>query len=82
VAIAGVLLVFSYLVVPSVCAMLFAEKTSSRLLLGWILGTVVSVVGVAASYLIDLPTGATIVVTFGVCLLICIVIKRLCFTKN
>ncbi len=82
VAIAGVLLVFSYLVVPSVCAMLFAQKTSSRLILGWILGTVVSVVGVAMSYLIDLPTGATIVVTFGVCLLICILIKRLFLAKN
>lgn len=82
VAIAGVLLVFSYLVVPSVCAMLFAEKTSSRLTLGWILGTLVSGVGVATSYLIDLPTGATIVVTFGLCLLICILIKRLFFSKR
>lgn len=78
--IAGVLLVFSYLVIPSVCAMFFAEKTSSRLAIGWILGTLVSVVGVAASYLIDLPTGATIVVTFGVCLIICVHLKLLFFS--
>jgi len=82
VAIAGVLLVFSYLVVPSVCAMLFAEKTSARLTLGWILGTLVSVVGVAMSFLIDLPTGATIVVTFGVCLLVCLLIKQLLFSAK
>ncbi|OGC91470.1 MAG: ABC transporter [candidate division Zixibacteria bacterium RBG_16_48_11] len=79
VSIAGVLLVFSYLVIPAVCAMLFAEKTSSRLVLGWVLGTLVSVAGVGFSYLIDLPTGATIVVTFGMCLVICVGVKRIFF---
>ena len=82
VAIAGVLLVFSYLVIPAVCAMLFAENTSSRLVLGWALGTVVSVAGVGFSYLIDLPTGATIVVTFGMCLVFCVGIKRAFFRSN
>ncbi len=65
VAIAGVLLVFCYLIVPSVGAMLFADRVGRRLAIGWIMGTLVSALGVYFSVLLDLPTGATIVCTFG-----------------
>src|SRR5438093_6351049 len=65
VAIAGVLLVFCYLIVPSVGAMLFADKVGPRLAIGWIMGTLVSALGVYFSVLPDLPTGAAIVCTFG-----------------
>src|SRR5882762_11307648 len=65
VAIAGVLLVFCYLIVPSVGAMLFADKIGRRLAIGWTMGTLVSGLGVYFSVLLDLPTGATIVCTFG-----------------
>src|ERR671931_556947 len=65
VAIAGVLLVFCYLIVPSVGAMLFADKIGKRLAIGWIMGTLVSALGVYLSVVVDLPTGATIVCTFG-----------------
>ena len=68
VAIAGVLLVFCYLIVPSVGAMLYAETVGRRLAIGWTMGTIVSAVGVYLSLVLDLPTGATIVVTFGVVL--------------
>ena len=65
VAIAGVLLVFCYLIVPSVGAMLFADKVGRRLAIGWTMGTLVSALGVYLSWTWDLPTGATIVCTFG-----------------
>ena len=65
VAIAGVLLVFCYLIVPSVAAMLYADSVGRRLAIGWTMGTVVSGVGVYLSLILDLPTGATIVCTFG-----------------
>ncbi|PYU01664.1 MAG: metal ABC transporter permease [Acidobacteria bacterium] len=65
VAIAGVLLVFCYLIVPSVGAMLFADRIGSRLAIGWTMGTLVSALGCYLSVLLDTPTGATIVVTFG-----------------
>jgi zinc/manganese transport system permease protein len=65
VAIAGVLLVFCYLIVPAVGAMLYADSIGRRLALGWVMGTVVSAVGVYVSLVMDLPTGATIVCTFG-----------------
>jgi zinc/manganese transport system permease protein len=65
VSIAGVLLVFSYLVIPAVVAMLFAERIGPRLVIGWIVGTVVSAIGCSLSYFRDLPSGPTIVACFG-----------------
>ncbi len=70
VAIAGVLLVFCYLVVPSVGAMLFADKIGRRLAIGWTMGTLVSALGVYFSVQLDTPTGATIVCTFGAVLIL------------
>src|SRR5690242_7885871 len=70
VAIAGVLLVFCYLIVPSVAAMLYSEKIGTRLAIGWTMGTLVSALGVYLSLQIDLPTGATIVCTFAIVLIV------------
>jgi ABC 3 transport family/HEAT repeats len=65
VSIAGVLLVFSYLVIPSVVAVLFADGVAARLAIGWCVGTLISAAGVTISYLEDLPSGPVIVVCFG-----------------
>src|SRR6266700_173138 len=79
VAIAGVLLVFCYLIVPSVGAMLFADRVGRRLAIGWTMGTLVSALGVYFSVLLDLPTGATIVCTFGVVLVSMFLVHLLFF---
>ena len=81
VAIAGVLLVFCFLIVPSVTAMLFARDLGPRLAIGWSMGALVSAGGVALSFMIDLPTGATIVATFGVTLLL-IAVGRWAFRRG
>ncbi|MCE5306829.1 MAG: metal ABC transporter permease [Acidobacteriales bacterium] len=75
VAIAGVLLVFCYLIVPSVGAMLFAQKIGLRLAIGWTMGTLVSALGVYLSLKLDLPTGATIVCTFGIVLILMALVR-------
>ncbi len=77
VELAGVLLVFAFLVIPSVCAAWLAHTVRSRLLLGWGLGVLTSTVGIAVSYRYDLPTGATVVCAFGVCLLVCLLLRGL-----
>ena len=82
VAIAGVLLVFCYLVVPSVGAMLFAEGIGRRLAIGWTMGTLVSAVGVYLSVVMDTPTGATIVCTFGGVLIPMFLVHVLFFHKR
>ena len=76
VELAGVLLVFSFLIVPSVAAMMFAESIRARLVLGWAVGLTTSLIGISLSYFFDLPTGATVVCAFGAILLILGVIKR------
>jgi zinc/manganese transport system permease protein len=68
VRVAGVLLVFSYLIVPATVGALVARSVAGRLATGWALGLAVSAAGLAASYAWDLPTGATVVVAFGACL--------------
>jgi len=79
VAIAGVLLVFCYLVVPSVGAMLFADRIGTRLAIGWTMGTLVSALGCWFSVQFDTPTGATIVCTFGAVLVAMAAVKGLFF---
>ena len=66
VRLAGVLLVFAFLVVPATAAAALARSARGRLLVGWALGALASVAGLAASWTWDLPTGATVVVAFGV----------------
>jgi zinc/manganese transport system permease protein len=70
VLIAGVLLVFCYLIVPSVAAMLYADRIGPRLAIGWTMGTVVSALGIYLSVKLDLPTGAAMVCTFGLVLIL------------
>jgi zinc/manganese transport system permease protein len=77
VSIAGVLLVFCYLIVPSVAAMLYSDTIGKRLAIGWTMGTVVSALGVYLSLRADLPTGATIVCTFGLVLILMAVVRPL-----
>jgi zinc/manganese transport system permease protein len=77
VAIAGVLLVFCYLIVPSVAAMLYADRIGPRLAIGWSMGSIVSALGVYFSLWLDLPTGATIVCTFGLVLILMAVARPL-----
>ena len=68
VRVAGVLLVFSYLIVPSLAGVALGGSVASRLLIGWSFGTLVSVLGMIASAALDLPTGATVVCAFGLML--------------
>ena len=77
VAIAGVLLVFCYLIVPSVGGMLNADRVGRRLAIGWSMGTVVSALGVYLSLALDLPTGATIICTFGLTLAVMAALRPL-----
>jgi zinc/manganese transport system permease protein len=70
VQVGGVLLVFSYLIVPAVCANYLALSLKAQLVIGWVMATVASLAGLYGSFKLDVPTGATIVCTLGVALLI------------
>ena len=70
VAMAGVLLVFSFLVIPAVIAILFARRISVRLLIGWSVGIAACLIGLVASYRFDLPSGPAVVASLGIALLL------------
>jgi zinc/manganese transport system permease protein len=76
VRVAGVLLVFSYLIVPTLAANLLGGSVARRLAVAWGFGTFVSVVAMVASAILDLPTGATVVCAFGLILLVLAVVTR------
>jgi len=70
VAATGVLVVFSFLIVPAVAGTIFASRLGVQLAIGWGLGVAASAAGLAASYAGDLPTGAALVVSFALALLL------------
>jgi zinc/manganese transport system permease protein len=79
VATAGVLLVFSFLIVPAVIGTIFSHVVLSVLLIAWTAGILASAAGLAGSYLLDLPTGAAMVAAFGLALVIAGLAKALLF---
>jgi len=64
----GVLLTFAYLIVPAVCGTILATDWMKRLTIGWGIAAASSLIGLWASYKMDLPTGAAIVVASGLLL--------------
>ncbi len=68
VAIAGVLLVFSFLIIPAAVGVIFASAPGRQLAIGWAVGALTSAAGLAASFVFDLPTGAAMVCAFGAAL--------------
>ena len=65
VLIAGVLVVFGLLIVPASCAAIFFATIGLRIFTGWLIGSVASGIGIAASAFWDLPTGAAVVAALG-----------------
>lgn len=75
VQVAGVLLVFSYLIVPAVVTDLFSDRLGPRLFAGWAVAVLASVGGLAGSWAWDLPTGAAIVAVFGAVLVVAALVR-------
>ena len=75
VRVAGVLLVFGFLIVPAVIGFLLGKSFKTRLAIGWTTGFLVSLIGSYLSYIMDFPTGGMVVVTLGVALFLVSLIK-------
>jgi zinc/manganese transport system permease protein len=70
VAIAGVLLVFSYLVIPAVIAQMWSDTIKGRLFIGWGIALSASITGILWSFASDYPTGPAIVITLAAFLIV------------
>ncbi len=77
VEIGGILMVFSYLVIPACVAILLHTGMRGRLVIGWVVGLLGSALGLVASYSFDLPTGPAIVVVLGAMLGVAWLVKSL-----
>lgn len=77
VAVAGVLVVFSFLIIPGACASMLVDSFKGRIVVAWVVASFVSLAGMALSAVCDLPSGPTVVATFGATLLFSIIIGRL-----
>ncbi|WP_269474077.1 metal ABC transporter permease [Variovorax sp. PBS-H4] len=75
VAIAGILLVFCFLIIPSLIGSLFSRRPVVLHVVGWVAGTVASATGLAASYALDLPAGAALVIAFAFVLLVACLLR-------
>ena len=67
---AGILLVFIFLIVPAIIAISLTDKLLYQLIIGWGMGTLVGVAGLALSYVYDFPSGPAVVAFYGIALLI------------
>jgi zinc/manganese transport system permease protein len=77
VALAGVLLVFSFLIIPAVIGRLFARRIGVALVIGWAAGVLASFLGFGASLFLDLPTGAAMVAAFAAVLVAAALVRLL-----
>jgi zinc/manganese transport system permease protein len=68
--VAGVLLVFCFLIVPALVGSLFSSHIGVALVIGWAAGAVASACGIFGSFLLDAPTGAVTVLAFAAVLVI------------
>jgi len=75
VLLAGILQVFSFLVIPALIGRLFFKKTSAVLITGWLVGAVVSMVGIILSYKLDIPTAPVIVAGLATIFFVLLTIK-------
>ncbi|MFC1561911.1 metal ABC transporter permease [candidate division KSB1 bacterium] len=77
----GILTVFTFLIIPASISILFAETWMSRILIGWVIGTIVTVCGLYLSWILDVPSSPTVILFLGVFLLLALVVKSLGFFK-
>ena len=82
VRIGGILIVFSFLIIPSSISALFSNKWFPRILSGWIIGTIVSIIGLYLSWKFDVPSGPAVVLFLGLFLVITVIFRSIGKTKN
>jgi zinc/manganese transport system permease protein len=80
--IAGVLLVFSLLVIPPVIALLFTRRRGWRLFLGWTIAFTGSLMGIVISVKMNLPAGPSIIAAMALLLILCVLVRQLLIARK
>lgn len=82
VQIGGILVVFAFLVIPASISTLFSQKWLSRILIGWTIGTLVSIFGLFISWKYDAPSGPAVILFLAIFLLVAFSISKIVKKKN
>ena len=77
---AGIFTIFTFLIIPATCAALFVDQLFKQFVAGSILAIAVSLIGLTLSFYLDLPTGATLVCSFGATFLIALILSKFRFS--
>ena len=77
VKIGGILVVFAFLIIPASISVLFTEKWSTRILIAWAGGTIVTMCGLFFSWKVDMPSGPSVILFLGLFLLLAVIAKAL-----
>jgi zinc/manganese transport system permease protein len=72
---AGILQVFSFLVIPALIGRLFSREPLKILMTGWVLGVLVSLGGIFMSYKFDIPTAPVIVVSLSIIFFVLLAVR-------
>ena len=73
---AGVLVVFSILVIPPVIALFFTISSGKRLAIGWTVAVLGALIGITVSLKFDLPTGPSIMMALILFLVLASAIRK------
>ncbi len=82
VALAGVLLVFAFLIIPAAIGVLHADSFGRQLAIAWIAGTAIALIGLGVSFAGDFSTGATLVCVYGAALAMAGLVAKLRSMRN
>lgn len=77
---AGIFTIFTFLIIPATCAALFVDQLFKQFVVGSILAIAVSLIGLTLSFYLDLPTGATLVCSFGATFFIALILSKFRFS--
>jgi len=77
VKIGGILVVFAFLIIPASISVLFSQNWSTRIIIGWVVGTLVTTLGLYFSWTMDVPSGPSVILFLGVALILALVIRKL-----
>lgn len=75
VKIAGVLVIFSFLIIPATFSAMFAESWGKRLVIGWCVGIAAVIVGLSLSYFLDFSCGPAVVTILGTSLIVAALVR-------
>jgi zinc/manganese transport system permease protein len=77
VKIGGILVVFAFLIIPASISVLFSNRWSTRIIIGWVVGTIVTTSGLYFSWAMDVPSGPSVILFLGLALLVSLPVYKL-----